>query len=131
MTQLSLLAAVERQDKPWKRQRSTARAVYARRRSEDQAKAAAGKETREGQVLRLLAWHWNATQTSPTALELLRWAREQGEVLFDVNSIRPRLNELVEQGLVESAGKRRCTVSGQTVHTWRVREVGGGKGPSA
>lgn len=131
MRQLPLLVEVERAERPWKRQRSTAKAVYARRRSEDQAKAAAGKETREGQILRLLAWHWNATQTSPTALELLRWARERGESLFDVNSLRPRVTSLVEAGLVESAGKRRCTVSGQTVHTWRVREVGGGKGPSA
>ena len=93
--------------------------------AEDEAKAASGHETRAGQVLRLLAWHWNATQTSPTALELLAWARARGEVLFDVNSIRPRLTELVEANLVESAGKRPCAVSGALVHTWRVKQVGG------
>ena len=122
MTQLSLLAAVERQERPWKRQRATARAVYAAQRARDETRRTAGQETREGQVLRLLAWHWNETQDSPTALELLAWARVKGETLFDVNSMRPRLTALVGDGLVESAGKRRCSVSGKTVHTWRVRQ---------
>jgi 3-hydroxyisobutyrate dehydrogenase-like beta-hydroxyacid dehydrogenase len=88
--------------------------------------AAAGQETREGQVLRLLSAHWNATQRTPTALELLHWARARGEVLFDVNSIRPRITKLVDLGLVEaSPTKRRCAVSGKRVCTWRVREAGG------
>ena len=64
-------------------------------------------------------------QTSPTALELLDWARAQGETLFDINSLRPRLTALVEAGHVETAGKRRCRVSGKTVHTWRVCGIGG------
>lgn len=125
MQQLSLLADVARTERPWKRQRQTARAVYAAQRAVDVAKAEAGEETRAGQVLRLLAWHWNATQHSPTALELLAWARAHGETFFDVNSLRPRLTELVDHGLAESAGKRRCQVSGKVVHTWRVRAVGG------
>lgn len=120
MTQLSLLDAAAKADRPWKRQRATARAVYAEQRTRDKAKAAAGQETREGQVLRLLAWHWNATQTSPSALELLAWARNKGEHLFDVNSLRPRITALAESGLVESAGKRACHISGKTVHAWRV-----------
>ncbi len=110
--------------RPHKRQRQTAREVYRLKRAEDQAKAKAGAETRQGQVLRLLAWHWNQTQVSPTALELLAWAREKGERLFDVNSIRPRLRELVESGLVEPRAKRRCVVSGMMVWTWAVREIG-------
>lgn len=120
-----LIAGCERRERPWKRQRATARAIYALQRAVDRAKAEAGQETREGQALRLLAWHWNATQESPTALELLAWARAHGEHLFDINSLRPRLTALVESGLVESAGKRRCGVSGKTVHTWRVCDVGG------
>lgn len=123
--QLSLLDAVARLERPRKRQRETARSVYAVQRAVDEARAAAGHETREGQVLRLLGWHWNATQTSPTALELLDWARAQGETLFDINSLRPRLTALVEAGHVETAGKRRCRVSGKTVHTWRVCGIGG------
>jgi hypothetical protein len=107
-----------------KRQRSTAREVYRQQRAVDVAKAEAGKETREGQVLRLLAWHFNATQISPTALELLAWARSKGEHLFDVNSLRPRLKELFDRGLVEPRGKRTCAVSGKTVHTWACREIG-------
>lgn len=110
--------------RPHKRQRQTARLVYARKRDEDKAKAKAGKETREGQVLRCLAAWWNRYQTSPTALELLAWMKEQGEPVFDVNSVRPRIRQLVEDGLVEPRAKRRCIVSGMTVHTWSVREAG-------
>lgn len=113
--------------RPHKRQRSTAREVYRRQRAEDQAKEAAGKETRQGQVLRCLAWHWNVTQTSPTALELLGWMRERGEPVFDANSVRPRLTKLVQQGLVRPGTKRTCRVSGETVLTWHVREIGDGE----
>lgn len=108
----------------WKRQRSTARETYRRQRAEDVAKAEAGKETREGQVLRCLAWHWNVTQSSPTALELLAWMRDKGEPVFDANSVRPRLTKLVQQGLVRPGTKRTCRVSGETVWTWKVRETG-------
>lgn len=107
-----------------KRQRQTARELYRRQRARDVALEAAGRETRRGAVLRLLAWHWNVTQESPTANELLAWARARGESLFDINSIRPRLHELVNAGLVTPQTKRRCRVSGQIVHTWAVREAG-------
>lgn len=107
-----------------KRQRQTAREVYKVRRGDDKRKKAAGEETRTGQVLRCLAAWWNRFNTSPTALELLNWMRERGEPVFDVNSIRPRLKELVDQGLVEPRAKRQCIVSGQTVWTWAVREAG-------
>jgi len=111
--------------KVWKRQRQTAREVYRVRRAEDIAKAEAGQETREGQVLRLLAAHWNHTQHSPTARELFVWAvNVRGERLDDINSIRPRISMLVDQGLVEPRAKRRCAVSGKTVTTWAVREMG-------
>src|SRR6187402_2518069 len=116
MTQLSLLTDVTRQERPWKRQRQTARRVYQDQRALDVARAAVGAETREGQVLRLLAAHWNATQRTPTALELLHWGRGRGEVLFDVNSIRPRITKLVDLGLVEAGPtKRHCEVSGKLV----------------
>jgi hypothetical protein len=126
--QLGLLDRVARQERPWKRQRQTAREVYRQVRERDQARAAAGKETREAQALRLLAWHWNATQQSPTARELFEWAKAKGQRLDDINSIRPRLHALVEQGLVAPGAKRRCEVSGKTVHTWHVREAGELKG---
>jgi len=109
---------------PHKLVRQTSREVYRRQRAIDAVKAAHGIETREGQVLRCLAAWWNRFQTTPTALELLAWMKERDEPLFDVNSIRPRLTELLERGLIEPAGKRRCIVSGKTVHTWRVREAG-------
>lgn len=121
---------MERLDAPavkvWKRQRQTARAVYHRQRAIDEEKQVEGQqaETRCQQVLRILAAYWNAKQHSPTALELLEWGRQQGERLFDVNSIRPRLRELFEAGLIEARGKRKCAVSGVVVYTWAIREIG-------
>jgi len=107
-----------------KRQRQTAREVYRVQRAKDKKKAEQGQETRCGQVLRVLAWHWNVTQTSPTARELFEWATAKGERLDDINSIRPRLTKLRELGLVEIRGKRICEVSGLTVSTWAGREAG-------
>jgi hypothetical protein len=107
-----------------KRQRQTAREVYRRQRAKDIQRAEQGRETRVAQVLRILAWHWNVTQESPTSYELFRWATARGERLLDVNSIRPRINQLVARGLVEPRGKRRCRVSGEIATTWAVREAG-------
>lgn len=123
--QLSLLASVERVEKPWKRQRATSRAQHRRQRAIDVEKQVTGHgETRAAQVLRILDAFWNARQYSPTALELLEWGRERGERLFDVNSIRPRLHALVEKGLVTPGAKRKCRISGVIVHTWHSREAG-------
>lgn len=107
-----------------KRARQTSREIYRRQRAEDIQRAINGQETREGQVLRLLAAFWNRYQFSPTALEVMRWGQEQGEPLFDVNSVRPRITALVAAGLVEPRARRVCQVSGKTVWTWACREIG-------
>jgi hypothetical protein len=130
-SQLSLLTEVQRVQRPYKRQRATARQVYAEVRKVDKAKASRGEETRAGQVLRVLSWHWSATQQSPSAYELFNWARAKGEALFDINTVRPRLTELLGRGLVDvvrdGAGRpvlRLCEHSGKMVCTWVVREAG-------
>lgn len=105
-----------------KRQRGTAVAVHNLKRDEDKKKAAAGEETREAQVLRCMDAYWNRFQRRPTALELLRWMKNKGERVFDINSIRPRITWLVKNGLAEKKTKRRCRVSGQLVWTWGARE---------
>jgi hypothetical protein len=107
---------------PRKRVRQVSREAYRQRRALDVALEAAGHESARGKVLRLLAWHWNATQNSPTALELMEWARTKGERLFDANVIRPRLTELFDEGIVETAGKRKCLISGRSAHVWRVTQ---------
>lgn len=124
--QIDPLTSDVRPVKVWKRQRQTARAQYHRQRAIDEEKQVEGHqaETRCQQVLRILAAYWNAKNESPTALELLEFGRQRGERLFDVNSIRPRLFELVETNLIEARGKRKCRVSGVMVHTWAVREMG-------
>lgn len=124
MTQLGLLSQLVRVEKPHKRQRQTAREVYRVQRAKDQQRKDAGLETREAQVLRCLSAFWNRHQYSPTALELLAWMRAKGERVFDVNSVRPRIKALVDAGLVEPRFRLRCTVSGQKVWTWAVREMG-------
>lgn len=108
--------------KAHKRQRGTARGAYARKRAQDQQKAAAGQETREGQVLRCLAAYFNRFQRRPTALELMRWMKNKGERLFDVNSIRPRITALVRAQVATGYPKRICRVSGLLVTTWGVKE---------
>lgn len=122
METIDPVTAEVRPVKVWKRQRSTAVAVHNRKRDEDKAKAAAGQETREAQVLRCINAYWNRFQRTPTALELLRWMKNKGERVFDVNSIRPRITKLVREGLAEKRMKRRCRVSGETVLTWGARE---------
>ena len=55
----------------------------------------------------------------PTALELLQFMHGRyPDRYFDVNSVRPRLNELEAIGSVRHGVKRRCDVSGKTVLTW-------------
>ncbi len=105
-----------------KRQRGTARGAYALKRAADQKKQDVGQETREGQVLRCLAAYFNRFQRRPTALEVMRWMKNKGERVFDINSIRPRITKLVELQVVTSYPKRRCRVSGLTVCTWGVKE---------
>lgn len=59
-------------------------------------------------------------QCDPTAKELLvfiasRFPQDQ----VDLNTVRPRLTEMFEQGWVGHGGKRSCTVTHKTVFTWR------------
>lgn len=107
-----------------KRARQTSRECYRLQRARDEARAKAGHETRAGQALRILAWHWNVTQTSPTSLELFDWAVAHGEKLFNAASFRPRLNWLLQHGLIEPRAKRKCAISGALASTWGVREIG-------
>ena len=39
----------------------------------------------------------------------------------DPNMFRPRRKELLDQKVIVDAGKRVCSVSGRTAHTWRVK----------
>jgi len=39
----------------------------------------------------------------------------------DPNALRPRRTELCEDGHIVPAGKRRCSITGRTALTWRVR----------
>lgn len=109
---------------PHKRARQTARAVYHVRRTQDSAAAAAGRETRQGAVLRLLAAFWNRHQFSPTSYELFVFTREHGALFRDIAALRPRLTELTQIGLIEPAAPRRCRITGEICRTWRVREAG-------
>jgi len=38
----------------------------------------------------------------------------------DKNKVRPRRNELVEEGYVESNGKAHCGITGKLCYRWRV-----------
>lgn len=58
-------------------------------------------------------------QVCPTAYELFEWLKLRGEVR-DLNSVRPRLTNLCEMGMVVMTTKRKCTVTGKTVYAWRL-----------
>ena len=67
----------------------------------------------------------------PTALELLRHAVQRERIHFaetgrfygyDVNTIRPRLTELWQQGWVARHDKRPCAISGKTVFVGELKE---------
>jgi len=47
---------------------------------------------------------------------------ELGQALgWAINRVTPRVFELRTLGIVEDAGKRRCSVTGREVHSWRVK----------
>lgn len=72
---------------------------------------------RQARVRTLLREFRAAFETWPTANELLRFARTTHRdcAAWDVNSIRPRLTEMVVQGDVAELPKRRCAVTGKQV----------------
>jgi len=52
---------------------------------------------------------------NPTNAEISRFMG------MPINTITPRTNELRKRGLVTDAGKRECSVTGKTVHAWRIK----------
>ena len=38
----------------------------------------------------------------------------------DPNKVRPRRHELMQNGLIEEAGKRKCKVTGKLALTWKI-----------
>lgn len=38
-----------------------------------------------------------------------------------INEITPRTNELVKQGLLIDAGRRKCSITGNTAHQWKAK----------
>jgi len=62
-------------------------------------------------------------QQDPTALELVRFiAAQYPQRLIDVNTVRPRLHEMKDQGWVQASDKRPCSVSHKRVYTWHPSE---------
>ena len=55
----------------------------------------------------------------PTSYELLRFLQAESPTI-DLNAVRPRLTELKDAGRVETAGKRRCSITGRGAYTWTV-----------
>lgn len=121
MTQIPLVLEPPGLSPPKKHVRDTSRAAYAE-----------GLERfrgRKADVLRWLTVYWNNFREWPTSAELAHC----GKVL-DTSSgfegpdnrqvwilqTRRGLSDLQAVGVVESAGKRRCQVTGRECHVWRV-----------
>lgn len=97
------------------KQRDTARAVY-----REIEKTLHGRQLF---VRQQLVWFIREFATHPTALELVRYIASQfPQRLIDVNTVRPRLHEMVEQGWVKASEKRLCSISQKRVYTWAPSE---------
>lgn len=94
------------------RQAATAAIVY-----QEIAQTLSERQARVRQLLREFRGHFGAW---PTANELLRFARtEHADCrLWDVNAVRPRLTEMVDQGDVATLPKRRCAVTKKLVFAY-------------
>jgi hypothetical protein len=58
----------------------------------------------------------------PTARELHRSMQRQGLVSGDPNSIKPRITELKNDGLIEFADKRACAVTAKKVYVLKITQ---------
>lgn len=141
MGQLSLLDAVQREQRPWKRTTGTSREAIRVVEAEGTA------EFRREQILLAIRRIWNRTQQSPTADEIAADLFARKLIPDDhPDYVKPRLSELkhgrtirvkgeggviqekqIGGGLIEKAGKRKSARSGRMVHTWRVIERGTAK----
>jgi Transglycosylase SLT domain len=53
-----------------------------------------------------------------TNLELARFLE------WEINTVTPRVNELVKKGVLEEHCKRECEISGRTATCWQIKAVG-------
>ena len=74
-------------------------------------------KTRQGELYEFMLRRYREGKAPLTDYEM---ARSLGYA--DPNTIRPRRNELMKDGLVVEAGRRRCMVTGKTAITWAVSE---------
>jgi hypothetical protein len=98
---------------------------------------AIGRDTivvqREAEALRRVAAYWNRWQRSPTIGELAAKMLRDNRCAVNPESwqfmgarlwLARGISGLQEDGLIESAGERRCGQTGVTVCTWRVTLAG-------
>lgn len=134
MTQLSLLAGVEREERPWKVVRRVSRQVYAELRKS----GAVARST--ARVIVSLAWYRNSTQVWPTAAELTAFMFDKKRLpRNDTKLVAPRLTELLKGkvihrpdgrkvrlggGVLTLGPVRKCRVTGGKAHPVCIREAG-------
>lgn len=97
-----------------KRQAETAIAVY----RQDIQPTLQGRQLFVRQQLVAFIEHYQQEPTSKELLVFIASRFPQDE--FDLNTVRPRLTEMHEQGWVCHAGKRDCSVTHKRVYTWGV-----------
>jgi len=60
----------------------------------------------------LEAMEYGYSYSNSELAEILEWS---------INRVTPRVKELRERGLLESAGKRNCDITGRFVMTWKLK----------
>lgn len=121
--QLSLLAGVERIEKPWKRTTRTSRAAWL------EAELNGRLREREFIVGKALKYHWNCFQRSATSKRLAKWIQLSGKVWIGrewswiLLETRCALSGLKAKGLADRVDR-----GGPAVY-WRYVEAGVGQRP--
>jgi len=76
---------------------------------------------RERNVLFSIQVYRELNEQWPTAYELYQFMANTGvKGTFDINSVRPILTYMKDLYLVEFTGKRKCSVTGKRVYTWKI-----------
>lgn len=76
---------------------------------------------RERNVLFSIQAYRDLNETWPTAYELYHFMSSSGvKGTFDINSVRPVLTHMKDLYLVEFTDKRKCSITGKKVYTWKI-----------
>lgn len=114
----SMEPETQQREKVRRRVRAVSRTQYAEGRARFKG--------RKGDVLRWLAAFYNRFQVWPTSAELGAWLRQKPRYARRCREcfalhVRRGMSDLIDAGLVQSAGIRPCSASERVVESWKIK----------